>query len=39
MDVLNITLEARNENIVSLKDSVVEAEIKTRKAMDKLSVI
>ena len=39
MDALNLTLEARDEHIILLKDSVVEAEIKTRKTMDKLSKI
>lgn len=39
MDALNMTIEARDQQIVELKDSVVMAEVKTRKAMEKLSKI
>ena len=39
MDALNITIEAKNQQIIELKDSVVEAEIKTRKMLDRLNKI
>jgi hypothetical protein len=39
MDALNMTIDSKNEHITQLKDSVVEAEMKSRKALDRLTKI
>lgn len=39
MDALNLTIDAKNQQIEDLKNSVVEAEIKSRKAVDRLNKV
>lgn len=39
MDALNLTIESKSSQVEELKNSVVEAEIKSRKAVDRLNKI